>query len=119
MGGRYNQLGDFLHADLAAIGFACKLNTLMLALAQMQEKPRKMIDAIIVYDEENKESAIKLATALRLKKYKVIVTTDHNLAKDERLAKYKFNMLNDSYMLEDSSEGSKPSSIEAFMQGLK
>lgn len=119
MGGRYNQLGDFFHADLPAIGFACKLNTLMLAMAPMQEKPKKMIDAIIVYDEENKESAIKLATTLRLKKYKVIVTTDHNLAKDERLAKYKFNMLNDSYMLEDSSEGSKPSSIEAFMQGLK
>lgn len=99
MGGRYNELGHLFAAHLPAIGFACKLETLMLAMEQAPLK-RRNLDAIIVYDQLNKAKAIRLVTKLRLENYRLLITPDNKLAKLENQAKCKFIFERDAYFLE-------------------
>lgn len=72
MGGRYDRLGDAFDARLPAIGFACEVESLLLASASRTKVVQTPIDIKIVYEEKQLARAIELANELRGRNYSVI-----------------------------------------------
>lgn len=71
MGGRYNQLGDIFHANLPAIGFACKVDSIASAQAE-DEVIDPTVDITVRYDRESMAQSIKIASELRERNYSVL-----------------------------------------------
>ncbi|MEB1815076.1 ATP phosphoribosyltransferase regulatory subunit, partial [Adlercreutzia mucosicola] len=71
MGGRYNHLGNEFGANLPAIGFACEVESLVLASATDIMPPRTPIDVTIVYVDERLEESITISNELRERNYSV------------------------------------------------
>src|SRR5699024_12493774 len=78
-GVRKNDLSDAFRAHIAAIGFACTVDSIKKALDDQALTTSKQLDVELIYEQAQMAEAIQLTRALRDAQYRVIShpTTKH------------------------------------------
>lgn len=95
MGGRYNQLGAKFGANLPAIGFAFQVDSLVEALGDQIPDEHYAVDVKIIYDTSKQKQAIKLASKLRQKDYRVLSLPKHKEKLDQQSSLHHFSLERD------------------------
>lgn len=119
MGGRYNELGREFEADIPAIGFACKIESLIEAVDEQQikavDKPQMTFPGQIVikviYTEAYIKESIDIANIIRNQDVTAISLPKRKEDVDQQKAKASITLSEEGYFLHSAGETFKINSM--------
>lgn len=117
MGGRYDKLAEEFGSSIKAIGFACKVDTLLKAVEEDLLPKLTLHDIHVCYEKDEMTEAIDFTRQARKQNYSVVTYTDEQKQLDPSCT-YLVQIEKGNYLLETNGKIEHFSGIEAILKKI-